>query len=74
MTEQEQKALADQAEFMEWDSGYAKEQSTRPQTIGYGLVDSPAGSARGSSRSSGRGQIATAIRRTCSPATSSSTT
>jgi pimeloyl-ACP methyl ester carboxylesterase len=24
-------------------SGYSKEQSTRPQTLGYGLVDSPAG-------------------------------
>jgi len=27
------------------DSGYSKQQSTRPQTIGYGLVDSPAGQA-----------------------------
>lgn len=25
------------------DSGYMKQQSTRPQTLGYGLVDSPAG-------------------------------
>jgi pimeloyl-ACP methyl ester carboxylesterase len=29
--------------YNEWDSGYAKEQSTRPQTIGYSLVDSPVG-------------------------------
>ena len=29
----------------EWDSGYSKQQSTRPQTLGYGLVDSPAGQA-----------------------------
>ncbi|MBX7481398.1 epoxide hydrolase family protein [Qipengyuania qiaonensis] len=27
--------------YREWDSGYSKEQSTRPQTIGYALVDSP---------------------------------
>lgn len=27
------------------DSGYAKQQSTRPQTLGYGLTDSPAGQA-----------------------------
>ena len=25
----------------EWDSGYSREHATRPQTIGYGLVDSP---------------------------------
>ena len=27
------------------DSGYSKQQSTRPQTLGYGLVDSPTGQA-----------------------------
>ena len=27
----------------EWDSGYSAEHATRPQTVGYGLVDSPAG-------------------------------
>jgi pimeloyl-ACP methyl ester carboxylesterase len=27
--------------YMDWDSGYSKIQATRPQTIGYGLVDSP---------------------------------
>src|ERR1700760_4381106 len=26
----------------EWDSGYSREHATRPQTVGYGLVDSPA--------------------------------
>ena len=31
--------------YREWDSGYSKQQSTRPQTLGYGLVDSPAGQA-----------------------------
>ena len=29
----------------DWDSGYSKQQSTRPQTLGYGLADSPAGQA-----------------------------
>ena len=28
-----------------WDSGYSKQQSTRPQSLGYGLADSPAGQA-----------------------------
>lgn len=31
--------------YQDWDSGYSKEQSTRPQTVGYGLVDSPVGLA-----------------------------
>jgi epoxide hydrolase len=42
LTEREQAALASLARYNQEDSGYAKEQSTRPQTIGYGLVDSPA--------------------------------
>jgi pimeloyl-ACP methyl ester carboxylesterase len=29
--------------YNDWDSGYSKQQSTRPQTVGYGLSDSPAG-------------------------------
>ncbi|OBI83326.1 epoxide hydrolase family protein [Mycobacterium sp. E740] len=29
--------------YRKLDSGYMKQQSTRPQTLGYGLVDSPAG-------------------------------
>jgi len=29
--------------YQDWDSGYSKQQSTRPQTLGYGLVDSPIG-------------------------------
>ena len=40
-TEEEQQALAALAHYRRWDSGYAKQQSTRPQTLGYGLVDSP---------------------------------
>lgn len=44
-TPQEQAALASMAYYQEKDSGYAKQQSTRPQTLGYGLTDSPAGQA-----------------------------
>ena len=40
---EEQRALAAWAHYEEWDSGYSKQQSTRPQTLGYGLVDSPVG-------------------------------
>lgn len=29
--------------YQTWDSGYAKQQSTRPQTLGYALADSPVG-------------------------------
>jgi pimeloyl-ACP methyl ester carboxylesterase len=29
--------------YLEWDSGYSTQQKTRPQTLGYGLADSPAG-------------------------------
>jgi pimeloyl-ACP methyl ester carboxylesterase len=43
LTEREQAALASMAHYQHWDSGYSKQQSTRPQTVGYGLVDSPAG-------------------------------
>ncbi len=45
LTEQEQDALAAAQHYNDWDSGYSKQQSTRPQTLGYGLVDSPAGQA-----------------------------
>jgi pimeloyl-ACP methyl ester carboxylesterase len=45
LTEQEQGALASLQHYEQNDSGYSKQQSTRPQTIGYGLVDSPAGQA-----------------------------
>jgi len=31
--------------YNDWDAGYSKQQSTRPQSIGYGLVDSPVGQA-----------------------------
>ncbi len=45
LTELEQKAMAGMKHYRDWDSGYSKEQSTRPQTVGYGLVDSPVGQA-----------------------------
>jgi pimeloyl-ACP methyl ester carboxylesterase len=38
-------ALAGLQHYQDWDCGYSKQQSTRPQTVGYGLVDSPAGQA-----------------------------
>ncbi len=38
-------ALARAAYYNDWDSGYSKQQSTRPQTLGYGLADSPSGQA-----------------------------
>lgn len=31
--------------YERWDGGYSKQQSTRPQTLGYALADSPAGQA-----------------------------
>ena len=43
LTEDEQQALAAYAEHRQWGTGYSKQQSTRPQTLGYGLVDSPVG-------------------------------
>lgn len=39
----ELKALGALKHYQDWDSGYSKQQSTRPQTVGYGLVDSPVG-------------------------------
>lgn len=43
LTEAESRALADMAEHVEWGMGYSQIQATRPQTLGYGLIDSPAG-------------------------------
>lgn len=40
-TDADRAALAAMRRYSRWDSGYAKQQSTRPQTLGYGLVDSP---------------------------------
>ena len=41
LTEFEQQALADAAKYQDSESGYAIQQASRPQTLGYGLVDSP---------------------------------
>ena len=38
-------ALAAMQHYQQWDSGYSTQQRTRPQTIGYALVDSPVGLA-----------------------------
>ena len=38
-------ALAGAAYYQQWGAGYSKQQSTRPQTLGYALVDSPMGQA-----------------------------
>src|SRR3954463_6787787 len=43
LTDREKSALESMQHYQDWDSGYSKQQSTRPQTLGYGLVDSPAG-------------------------------
>jgi len=43
--ERDKRALAGAKFYQDWDSGYSKQQSTRPQTLGYGLADSPVGQA-----------------------------
>jgi epoxide hydrolase len=45
LTDAEREALAALAHAKEWEDGYSLEQSTKPQTIGYSLVDSPVGLA-----------------------------
>ena len=45
LTDYEKQTLADAGNHQEWGTGYSKQQSTRPQTLGYGLVDSPMGQA-----------------------------
>jgi pimeloyl-ACP methyl ester carboxylesterase len=45
MTDREKAAIAGFQHYDDWDSGYSKQQSTRPQTVAYGLTDSPAGQA-----------------------------
>ncbi|MPZ61985.1 MAG: alpha/beta fold hydrolase [Propionibacteriales bacterium] len=43
LTDAERAALTELDYRHEWESGYSLHQATRPQTLGYGLVDSPAG-------------------------------
>ncbi|MGB2331291.1 MAG: epoxide hydrolase family protein, partial [Pseudomonadales bacterium] len=45
LSEMEQASLAAAQFYQNHDSGYSKQQSTRPQTLGYGLADSPIGQA-----------------------------
>lgn len=42
-TEEELAAIERLNYYRKWDNAYAKQQMTRPQTLGYGLVDSPVG-------------------------------
>jgi hypothetical protein len=44
-TQEEERALKGIKHYADWDSGYSKQQSTRPQSVGYGLTDSPSGQA-----------------------------
>jgi len=44
-TERDKVALAGAKYYQQWGAGYSSQQSTRPQTLGYGLVDSPMGQA-----------------------------
>ena len=43
MTPAEVSAAAGLDHYMRWESGYSTQQSTRPQTLGYGLADSAVG-------------------------------
>jgi pimeloyl-ACP methyl ester carboxylesterase len=43
LTDEEKQALERVGYYRKWDNAYAKQQSTRPQTVGYSLVDSPVG-------------------------------
>ncbi|MCB1705328.1 MAG: alpha/beta fold hydrolase [Halioglobus sp.] len=43
LTDSEQAALADMGVYGDQGSGYSKQQSTYPQTLAYGLADSPVG-------------------------------
>jgi pimeloyl-ACP methyl ester carboxylesterase len=42
LSEAETDALTSLANYQQFEAGYSTQQSTRPQTLGYGLVDSPA--------------------------------
>ncbi|MCC7483277.1 MAG: alpha/beta hydrolase [Hyphomicrobiales bacterium] len=42
LTAAEQAALDTLRHYRRWEAGYSTQQATRPQTLGYGLVDSPA--------------------------------
>ena len=79
-TEQEKAALAAIKTFLTSGNAYFVEQSTRPQTIGYALLDSPSHSRLGwwtttpTPTTRSRAPSPTTSRRATSPATTSSTT
>jgi pimeloyl-ACP methyl ester carboxylesterase len=43
LTDDERQSVADLDHHLEWGTGYALQQATRPQTLAYGLTDSPVG-------------------------------
>ena len=43
ITEDEAAALGSFDHYQKWDGGYSTQQKSRPQTLGYGLADSPVG-------------------------------
>lgn len=45
LTDDEKIAISKFQHYQDQEAGYSKQQSTRPQTVGYGLVDSPAAQA-----------------------------
>ena len=45
LTEFEKSSIEAMQYYWDWGSGYSKQQSTRPQTLGYGLADSAIGQA-----------------------------
>ena len=45
MTPAERATLDDFSTYQRWDGGYSTQQASRPQTLGYGLADSPMGQA-----------------------------
>lgn len=45
LTDREKSALSGLKNYADWESGYSKQQATRPQTLGFGLADSPSGQA-----------------------------
>lgn len=45
LTDSEKSAVEANEYYARYDSGYAKQQGTKPQTLGYALADSPAGQA-----------------------------
>jgi pimeloyl-ACP methyl ester carboxylesterase len=67
-TPEERKYLDELAYWLKEETGYQWIQGTRPQTLSFGLTDSPAGSRRGSSRSFAHGLTATGTWTACSRA------